>query len=273
MKRLKDAISKLFFCFSVSHNRFTFLKLIRNTKQFSFYKKNHSYASNPSELPVAYQFHIGNKTKDVYLRTAAGDIAVFYEIFWLQVYKLANLNYTDFKVIVDVGANIGLATLFFQSLSPDAVLYAIEPDEENFELLQKNLAPSISHQKVKPIQAAVANTDGNLQLNRFGLAYNSKVDALERGQTVTALSFNTFIQQYAIDTIDLMKIDVEGFEHHIFKTNTEWLDKVTNIIIEIHSKTDYETCIEAITKKNFCIKKLKPVSAGIENIFWAYRLN
>jgi len=42
------------------------------------------------------------------------------------------------KLIIDAGANIGISALYFAQRFPDAKIYAIEPEEGNFELLKKN---------------------------------------------------------------------------------------------------------------------------------------
>src|SRR6266498_4566514 len=43
------------------------------------------------------------------------------------------------NVIVGGGANIGLFTILMKNKYPDAKIICIEPDPENFELLQKNV--------------------------------------------------------------------------------------------------------------------------------------
>ena len=45
------------------------------------------------------------------------------------------------RVVVDVGANIGVASLYFLTRRPDAVVYAFEPVPANLETLERNLAP------------------------------------------------------------------------------------------------------------------------------------
>ena len=42
--------------------------------------------------------------------------------------------------IIDCGANIGLSVIYLKNLYPDAEIVAFEPDEQNFQLLQKNIA-------------------------------------------------------------------------------------------------------------------------------------
>ena len=172
----------------------------------------------------------------MYLRTYEGDIAVFYEIFWRKVYDVPQLDIASLRTIIDAGANIGMASLFFRSQAPNAKIFSIEPDADNFQLLQKN---TIHDEQIICIHAAIDNEDGLVHLSKSQLAYNTKVAENFSGEKVTALSMASLMQRHNIYFIDLLKIDVEGFEHKIFSSNLQWLDHVHNVLIEIHSEHDY----------------------------------
>lgn len=270
INRITSAVSKIIFCLQTAHDVRTFFKLLQHTKHFSIFKKQHSYAAEKNEEPVCYAFHLQQQKWKIYLRTFAGDIAVFYEVFWLQVYNIPELQYTSFKTIVDVGANIGLATLYFKSVSPNATVVAIEPDAENFAVMQQNVIGN-NVEKVHLLQAAIDSKEGQLQVVKANLAYNSSVSNDKSGYTVPAVSVTNIIEKYNLQQIDLIKIDVEGFESEIFSQHINWLDSVSNVIIEIHSAQDYKVCATALQQKGFTVKRLPPVSAGIEHIYWAYK--
>ena len=72
---------------------------------------------------------------------------------------------------------------------------------------------------------------------------------------VEAISINDFLAQHQIDTIDLLKIDIEGAELPLFSRNLDWLNKTKIIIVEIHERfnpgsTKY---ITEMLKSNFSI--------------------
>ena len=71
----------------------------------------------------------------LFLRLKTSDIEVYGKIFAGQEYRFEALKQP--KVIVDAGANIGLASVFFANAFPEATIIAIEPEETNFTLLKK----------------------------------------------------------------------------------------------------------------------------------------
>jgi FkbM family methyltransferase len=61
-----------------------------------------------------------------------------HEVFYLRAY---DVSVTDtVSSIVDAGANVGYASLFFAAKYPSAKIFAIEPDDANCALFRRNLA-------------------------------------------------------------------------------------------------------------------------------------
>lgn len=267
-KRLQLALSKFVFCYKASADVSTFIRLLGNTKRLSLSFQKRCLQN---EKPSFYKLNLNKREQLVLLRTYAGDIAIFYEIFWQKAYEKFPINFSEFKTIIDIGANIGLASLFFHSVAPNAKILAIEPEQHNFELLQNNISNTACAEQIKAINAAISNQDGELYLKTERFAYNTAVSHKQQEKVVRSISLNTCIQEYKLAKVDLIKIDVEGFEHQIFSSNLGWLDKVDNIIIEIHSTKDYITCIDTLVQKGFAIQSVKPKTPDQENIYWAFK--
>ena len=85
----------------------------------------------------------------VYLRPGTTDQNVYDEIFLEREYDI-NLGTPLF--IVDAGAHIGLAAVFFASKYPKATVIAIEPEPSNFGVLLRNVE---NYNNIKPIQAGL----------------------------------------------------------------------------------------------------------------------
>lgn len=67
---------------------------------------------------------------------------LIYEIFYQNTYLPTDLSLNPGSVIMDIGANIGLFTLFaLKQCKYDALIYSFEPVPDSFECLKKNLAP------------------------------------------------------------------------------------------------------------------------------------
>ena len=74
--------------------------------------------------------------QEIKLRKNTSDADTFDQVFIEQNYKL-QINHP--KLIIDAGANVGISTFYFKTLFPNAAIICIEPEEDNFILLKKNL--------------------------------------------------------------------------------------------------------------------------------------
>ena len=100
----------------------------------------------------------------LWLRVPSSDVRTCKKIFVDQEYDF--LMDPPPVAIIDAGANIGLASIYFASKYPAARVIAIEPEQSNFELLQKNVAP---YSNIIPLQAALWNTNEEINLIDPGL--------------------------------------------------------------------------------------------------------
>ena len=249
LQRLTTAFDKLFFCYRIAANTPTFFRLIINTKKYALAKnKTRKYQ------PVFYTLKLNNQKKDIWLRTYAGDIAILYEIFWKKTYTYVNMPWQDLRTIVDLGANIGMSALYLNLQYKNATIYAVEPDEDNFELLTTNLADEILTAKLIPVRAAIFPDEGFATIKRAAKAYNTTVTReSSQGEKVKAVNMSTLMREMMINHIDLLKIDIEGWEEQLFSGNIAWLDNVTNVVMECHSEDIKLFCKEVLENKGFII--------------------
>jgi len=73
----------------------------------------------------------------VAIRNNSSDIPLFTNIFILEEYNVSNEN--QVSTIIDCGANVGLASLYFLSKFPNATIIAVEPEIHNYLMLKRNL--------------------------------------------------------------------------------------------------------------------------------------
>lgn len=118
------------------------------------------------------------------------------------------------KVIFDVGANVGNWTKLAHAYNPQAHIYAFEPFPEAFAELSA-IAPV---RTVHCFNMALGNTLGTKDL--FTFSESSAFNSLYRRElgfevstiSVAVTTIDAFCDQHGIDTIDFLKIDVEGAE-------------------------------------------------------------
>lgn len=266
---MNKVLHKISFVHHITAGLPSFVRLLWSSKKLRWSKTGFVKVPTQVEETVIHLQHpLGERA--LHLRTFAGDIDIFYEIFFKKIYALPTVEKDSVKTVVDLGANVGLSALYFLQQYPQAQVICVEPDASNFEMLQKNFAPEIKTGKVKALQAAAMGTDGFVSFESADAKYNSRVTQNGTEKNIPSISMATLMQRTGISHIDVLKIDVEGAEKYIFSGNMEWLQKVDNILVETHSDEDHALCMQAFTQYNFKVEAVDADAAN-EHLFWASR--
>lgn len=148
------------------------------------------------------------------------EVFTIVEVFGLRQYEAAALPSRESQsVIVDVGANIGVATVWLAWRFPEAQIVAIEPGREALRRLMYNITVNGLDSRVKVIHGGVGAQDGVVASLERGTT--SSVNRLvastgaEIGERVDVLSLRS-VAAVAGGYIDLLKIDCEGAEYAFF---------------------------------------------------------
>jgi len=163
------------------------------------------------------------------------------------------------KLIIDAGANIGMASLYLLKRYPSVKIVAVEPDPETFELCRANLAAYAD--RVVLVKGAVWSSCGELVFVRNQSEWNSHVQGAENvhaGQEAQAAPATEIrVQSFDLPSlialggggpVDLLKMDIEGSEAEVFARNPDsWLSAVRNIIIELHGPECDKSFAAALT--------------------------
>jgi FkbM family methyltransferase len=172
----------------------------------------------------------------VFLRLRTTDVHLCSEILLDGLYEW-ELPETP-KVIVDVGANIGLSTIFYANRFPSARIIAIEPHPFNYEMLKKNTA---LYPNVTTMRAALWKENRELNIfdpgggnTTFRTGDNRGVSGAEGAGSVAGITLDKLMADYELPRVDFMKIDVEGAEKEIFAHADPWIDRVGLFAIELH---------------------------------------
>jgi FkbM family methyltransferase len=117
--------------------------------------------------------------------------------------------------ILDLGASLGLFTLWGNQFFPAAHIVAVEPDLENAALLHRNIDLNRIVEQVEVVVAAAGVIDGTTRIEG-GKAQLSRV--LEPGELVAdAVETQVIDALPIIARSDFVKIDVEGSEWDILR--------------------------------------------------------
>lgn len=173
-------------------------------------------------------------TKKIVFRKNTSDTDVFRQVFVENEYILPiKINP---KFIIDGGANVGYASLWFAENFPKAKIIAIEPEKSNYNILKQNIK---LYKNIESIQAGLWHKSTylrivNTELGKWG-SKTVEVDSFNK-HDIQAITINNILNNSNFNKIDILKLDIEGSEKEVFSKNLEWLDKTNMIIIELHDK-------------------------------------
>lgn len=165
------------------------------------------------------------------------DAFILSEVFQHRYYDI-RLPSTP-STVLDLGANVGFTTIFFARAFPEAAIACVEPMEDNLRLLRENLSRNDVDATV--IAAAVSVTDGTILMQRASRDYGHKVAGIDFGRAlegstvaVEAVTVDGILRGLGWERVDLLKIDIEGYEGVLFGEDCPWLSRVGTIFVECH---------------------------------------
>lgn len=149
-------------------------------------------------------------------------------------------------VFIDVGAHVGKYALSAVKLMGDyGKVIAIEAHPENFKALRQNIALN-SFQNIIPVKCCAWNKDGEKLLlmgsRENGYSLKTKSSKEGNGLEVNTRTIDSILREYSIETVDWIKIDVEGAEVEVLEGMRSVIEKhpTLKIFVEVHGENKYE---------------------------------
>ena len=182
----------------------------------------------------------------VEFRTTGSDYAVMRQVFLERQYSLSRYPVHDRLIrdiyegmlahhrkplIIDGGANVGFASVYFAKQFPEAALIAVEPEPQNAELARKNV---LAFPQVTVVEAALGSREGLASIMNADAASWGFCTSRAPNGSIPVITIEGLRASVRDGELFLVKLDIEGFEADVFAENTEWLDVVSLVIIEPH---------------------------------------
>ena len=180
----------------------------------------------------------------IFLREVGSDILTFNEVIKEQIYENILSYVGRCETVIDLGANIGLASLYFAHHFPTCRVLSVEPNPGSYQMLVTNLRGLIKKGRCKTLQAAVWGSETTLvpgpldELEHFSaFATREGIGAPPHSIEMQGLPMPTIVAHSGFERIDILKVDIEGAEIELFKGDLGWLTKVRSIAIEFHENS------------------------------------
>jgi FkbM family methyltransferase len=146
--------------------------------------------------------------------------------------------------VLDIGANVGVTALYFSQIFPNARIYAFEPAPDNFAVLAKNVA---NCDRIRAFNFGLGANDATLELyasdnpvNFGGYSLHAAGSDTSRKVSIQVRSVKSVLQEIAVESVDVIKIDTEGAEWDILTAFPEPVVRSAKYITgELHGNKDF----------------------------------
>jgi len=179
-------------------------------------------------------------------RLNKGDLHSIREVWFDEAYRLPFEDPSG--TLLDLGANIGLTSVWLARRYSIEQVIAVEPDRNNAMLAQRNL--ELNAIKSEVLEAAIGPHEGTARFESSRISNLGRLS--EEGAPVAMITVDMILRKSQCQRLGLVKIDIEGGEQQLFDGPLNWLDRTNAIIIEFHSPmVDYSRIIKTIESCNF----------------------
>lgn len=218
----------------------------------------------------------GRELWQVHVRDNGQDAGMLAEFFQGQHLFEARSLPSEPQVIFDLGANIGIASLFLASVCPGARICGFEPVPGHFELCRRNY---LNLQRAQAFNCAVGRSSGSQTFEfsqsdiRGGHLAGDKTRQADAGTSTFAVevwSLEDLVRKKNLPPPDFLKIDVEGAELEVLEGLGAPGESVKYIHLETHSVELKEQCLRWLLLKNFEIAAKESYTEQL-GALWAIR--
>jgi FkbM family methyltransferase len=214
---------------------------------------------------------IRKKIKKFHIKTYSSE--AFYGLSglrWLPDHKKTSL---ENGIFLDIGAYDGDSSLaFYYRFRPEKI-YALEPEENNFQRLKENCR-ILKKDTIIPVKSGVSDKKKKAFLSQEDT--NSKIKNNNRGEEIEITTIDNFVEKERIKKVDLIKMDIEGEETNAIlgAENTIKKNKPILAISIYHRPEDFfkikSELEKLVPEYKFIIKKANPFSLTHEIMLLAY---
>lgn len=194
---------------------------------------------------------------------APASIDTYIEIFRNKAHmKLSQFKPKNCSSVLDIGANEGFYSIYMRQWNPRIQILSVEPVPSAFEILQLNLKAN-GFQDIQAIYSAVGDRNhpvemevyphvSSISAENIGLAKRPWVNPERiRRIEVPMKTLPSLFHTYHLNTIDVLKLDVEGSEMKILQSSQGVLKRIKKLVVEWHTPELREECKHFLRNQNF----------------------
>ncbi len=179
----------------------------------------------------------------------------------------------------DIGANIGLYSVYGSLVHKNISIFSFEPSTSNLRILSRNISINNLHNKISILPLALNNQSNKFldlkeskfieggALNSFDVDFDSNGNPFVPQNTYKTLgtSIDSLIENKVLEIPDYIKLDVDGIEHLILEggLNTLKNSKIKSLLVEVNEDFNIqkERVISIMQECNYTLlsKEMSPL--------------
>ncbi len=197
----------------------------RLIEKLSILKKSKTVFENWFIFPLSYYNFIRKdfiifrtrSKKIIKLRKQSTDLMALIHVWLIEEYKKSGFQINQNDVVIDIGAHIGLFTIYASQFCTKGSIFSFEPMKDNYQLLLENIKLN-NLKQVKFFNLAVSNSNDPIKLfindDESG---HSMFSQSSQNLTVNSISLKRIFDENQIEYCNFLKLDCEGAEYEIIK--------------------------------------------------------
>jgi FkbM family methyltransferase len=198
----------------------------------------------------------------VFLRAIRADMQSFINTF-IDPYLEKKPYLPSAETVIDAGANIGYTAILFASWWPESTIISIEPDQENYELVLRNIC---CYPNIYAVPGALWNKEATLSIEagqEDGFVVRESVTEETKAENTTrGFSIPQLLKRFGKNHIDFLKLNVEGSEKEIFSEGYEdWPPQIRAMLVELHDGKNpgcSAAVFSAVQNRDFAVAETAP---------------
>ncbi len=221
------------------------------------------------------KYSVRTTVGEICLRTSHGsDASCFYHIFVRKSYDIDRFAHAEviqqyyeklsltgrIPVIIDAGANVGAASIWFSRRYPTARVVAVEPDSANASMARYNTS---TLPNVMVVEASIGGSAGYSATVSDVSGRSDRIQSKRvfenDGSAIRVVTVDFLVNGYgATAALFIVKIDIEGFESDLFEGDISWVKHAPIIEIELHdwmfpTRNTSASFFKAIAAENYSV--------------------
>lgn len=207
------------------------------------------------EFPVAVRTRGGS----VLRLNDRSEITTLWHIYCAEEYRLPR----EAQTIVDLGANIGAFALFAAEHCKASRIIAVEPFPSTFARLQQMLQENQLEERIRTVQVAIGSSAGYVRMNAQANGHTYARRVVEHGLSETlevqAITLASLLDQFDLENVDLLKVDIEGSEYAMVEScPREVLRRCRTIAMEYHDARRRQSLWDRLQQAGFRCTSHRP---------------